>query len=78
MPLRKSYHQDDWDELLAFAKFAYNSSISGDLGLSLFEVDLGWKPKSPLDVLTRRECRVQKAAEFETRLKDSLDDAKFS
>eukprot|EP00737_Agarophyton_chilense_P003919 gb/GEZJ01004734.1/.p1 GENE.gb/GEZJ01004734.1/~~gb/GEZJ01004734.1/.p1 ORF type:complete len:294 (-),score=32.76 gb/GEZJ01004734.1/:75-956(-) len=36
-----SYHQDDWDELLPAAEFAYNSAVSEDLGTTPFEMDLG-------------------------------------
>jgi hypothetical protein len=39
-----SYRQDDWAECLPSAEFAYNSALSEDLGISLFEVDLGWFP----------------------------------
>ena len=32
-----NFHQDNWDELLPSAEFAYNSSLSEDLGKSPFE-----------------------------------------
>eukprot|EP00171_Calliarthron_tuberculosum_P007413 IDg7413t1 len=46
-----SYLQRDWDELLIAAEFAYNSAHVESLGTTPFELDLGWKPKSPLDCL---------------------------
>lgn len=45
------YHQIDWDELLLEAEFVYNSAISEDFGMSAFEFDLGWDPRSPLNLL---------------------------
>ncbi len=33
------YLQNDWDELLSSAKFAYNFAVSDDLGISPFEMD---------------------------------------
>ncbi len=47
-----NYHQNDWDELLPGAEFSYNSSLSEDLGMTPFEVDLGWNSKSPLDLVS--------------------------
>ncbi len=73
-----NYHQNDWDELLPGAEFAYNSTMSEDLGMSLFEVDLGWKPKSPLDCLNTTLDPNESVEEFKTRLKLSLDDAKYA
>ncbi len=42
-----NYQQNDWDELLPGAEFAYNSALSEDLGMAPFKVDLGWNPKYP-------------------------------
>ncbi len=39
-----NYHQDDWDELLPGAEFAYNTAMIEDLGMTPFEVDLDWNP----------------------------------
>ncbi len=46
-----NYRQDDWDEHLQSAEFAYSSSTFPATGLSPFMMDLGWNPKSPLDLL---------------------------
>ncbi len=56
----------------------YNSAISDDLGISLFEMDMGWNPKSPIDMLTRNDCPVETVTEFKSRLNETLSDAKFS
>jgi len=73
-----SYHQDDWDELLPSAEFAYNSSVSEDLSISPFELDLGWVPKSPLDLISRKDSPNETVEEFKSRLKGSLEDARFA
>ena len=73
-----SHHQDNWDELLPAAEFAYNSAVSEDLGMSPFELDLGWNPKSPLDYISGTDVPVQSVHEFKELLKCSLDDAKYS
>ena len=73
-----NFHQDNWDELLPSAEFAYNSAITEDLGLSPFEIDLGWKPKSPLEILTSEKSNNESVEEFKFYLKETLEDAKFS
>lgn len=73
-----SYHQDDWDELLPAAEFAYNSAVTEDLGMSPFELDLGWVPKSALDFISGSEVPVESVNEFKQRLKNSLNDAQYS
>ena len=73
-----SYHQNDWDELLPAAEFAYNSAVSDDLGASPFELDLGCVPKSPLDFISGSEDPVESVDELRQKLKSSLEDAQFS
>lgn len=49
------------------------------MGMSPFEVDLGWQPASPLDKLSKStEPTVQCVSDFKPRLASSLDDAKFA
>ena len=73
-----NYHQNDWDELLPGAEFAYNSAISDDLGMLPFEVDLGWNPKSPLDLISSNYESNESIGEFKERLKSTLEDAKYA
>ena len=73
-----SYHQNDLDELLASAEFAYSSSVSENLGCSPFELDLGWNPKSVLDFISGSEIDVQSVDDLRKQLKFSLEDAQFS
>ena len=73
-----NYNQDNWDELLPGAEFAYNSATSENLGMSPFEVDLGWNPKSPLDMLVGNTEKNESISEFKVRLKESLNDARFA
>jgi hypothetical protein len=63
-----SYRQDDWAELLPSAEFAYNSALSEDLGVSPFEVDLGWCPRSPLDMLSGSRSSLERVEDFKAAL----------
>lgn len=73
-----SYEQNDWDLLLPCAEFAYNSAVSEDLGLSPFEVDLGWKPKGPLDVLFQSVTKLESLSDFRDHLKAVMQDAQYA
>ena len=73
-----SYYQNEWDELHPAAQFAYNSAVTDDLGMSPFELDLGWSPKSSLGMLSGKEIPVQNVKEFKEKLKASLEDAQYS
>lgn len=49
-----SYHKNDWDDRLQSAEFAYNSSISDDIGMSLFESVLEFFPRTSVDMVSRK------------------------
>lgn len=44
------YKQGDWDTFFPAAEFAYSSAVSEDLGMTPVEVDLGWRPRGPLEL----------------------------
>jgi len=46
-----SKSQDDWDELLYHAEFAYNSTKSSSTHLSPFEVMYGFQPATPVSLM---------------------------
>jgi len=48
------------------------------MGISPFEMDLGWNPKSPLDVISGREETHAALQEFKNNLKESLEDAVYA
>lgn len=74
-----AYHQRDWDTLLTSAEFAYNSAKVDSMGISPFESDLGWQPRSPLDMLSsRQDDNVQTVNDFRTKLDQSFRNATFA
>ncbi len=56
----------------------YNPAVSEDLGMAPFEVDLGWIPKSTLDLVSATNVSNETVSQFKERLKATLDDAKFA
>lgn len=63
---------------LPAAEFAYNSSVSEELGNTPFEVDLCWNPKNPLDLLRNDDSRLETVTELKNELESSFIDATFS
>ena len=63
-----NYHQNDWDELLPGEEFAYNSALSEDLGMTPFEVGLGWNPKPPSDLVSSSNTPNETVTETKERL----------
>ncbi len=71
-----NYQQNDWDEHLASAEFAYSSSVFPATGLTLFYMDLGWNPKSPLDLMSAPHyIRVQSVEDHRAALEAIFKDA---
>lgn len=42
------------------------------------ETDLGWWPKTPLDLISSKEVPVESVNDFQAKLKSSLEDAQLS
>ncbi len=70
--------QDNWPELLPGAEVAYKSALRENLGVSPFQMDLGWKPKEPLDMFSHINTKLDSLDEFVEMLKVSLKDAKYA
>ena len=48
-----SWKQDDWDELLPLAEYAYNSAISETTKMSPFYANYGFKPKQSFEPIRK-------------------------
>lgn len=64
--------------LLPSAEFRYNSAISEDLGLSPFQVDIGWQPKAPVDILFRAPTPQETLGDFRDRLSSVMTDTQYA
>lgn len=71
-------YQTNWDELLTAAEFAYNSAKVASTGMTPFEMDLGWNPKSPLDLLSKADSSVEDVNSFRKQLTEAFEHAKFA
>ena len=71
-------NQKNWDELLPAAECACNSAVTEYLGMSPFEVDFGWQPRSPVDLLQTKECFRESVNEFIYHMGEALWDATFA
>lgn len=69
------YKQNYWDLLLSAAEFTYNSARSEGLGVSPFEVDLGWRPRHSLDFLTGVRPKVRSVEDSQMQLKGAFEEA---
>ena len=49
-----TYNQDNWDEYLPAAEFAYNNSKQPSTGYTPFELDCGQHPSTPVFLLSQR------------------------
>eukprot|EP00171_Calliarthron_tuberculosum_P005616 IDg5616t1 len=74
-----NYKQDNWDQFLPTAEFAYSSSVFEATGLTPFFMDLGWEPKSPLQLLAGTYRGGNQAVEeLQTTLSETFRDAQRS
>ncbi len=70
--------QDKWDTLLLAAEFSYSSARISSMGMSPFETDHRWNPKSPVDFLTGFSSQNESTAQFKNRLTEAFETARFS
>lgn len=74
-----AHHQRDWDSLLPSAEFAYNAARVESMNMTPFEADLGWLPKSPLDLFNTSSYEsIQSVDDFRTALEESFRNATFA
>ncbi len=78
LPCYCNCRETDWVDLLPSAEFAYNSAESEELRISPFELDFGWVPKSPLDMLSGVNTSSESVNELKTDLRLSLQDSQYS
>lgn len=57
------------------AEVAYNLEVSEDPLMSPVKIDLGWQPKTPLDLISCDQVPVKTVNDFKENLKRSLYDA---
>lgn len=67
-----NYRLTNWVELLQAADFAFNSALSDDLGISPFEMDLGWKRKELLNTFSSLDTNVASLDDFHDLLQNSI------
>lgn len=74
-------NQDDWDEDLATAEFAYNRTYQSTIKMTPFMADCGYNPRLPLDLIIPKK-KSSEVVEFINRqeellgiLKDNIQDA---
>jgi len=71
-----TYHQNQWDEHLAAAEFAYNNSKSASSNFTPFELDNGKHPLTPLDITQTKVTDVDAADNLYKTWKNNLQRAR--
>lgn len=64
--------------LLPTAGFVYSSAVSENVGFFPFEVDLGWRPRDPMDFLAGSQPLVQSVKSFWSTVQGAFDDARYA
>jgi hypothetical protein len=59
-----SYKQNNWDEYLPAAEFAYNNSKQPSTGYTPFELDCGQHPNTPSSLAAKKNTQVPAADDF--------------
>jgi putative transposase len=75
-----THDQGNWDNYLPFAEYAYNSSIHRSTKQTPFELDLGYNPPLPLDLIAdlqrpqaKESAKTLQGREFVERLQRILE-----
>ena len=68
-----SDHNRNWDLVLPTTQFAYNSSVNRSIGMSLFEVVHGYKPRKPLDLPMSIHAQQIQASNAQYKLQADLN-----
>jgi hypothetical protein len=71
-----TYNQNQWDEYLPAAEFAYNNSKQASTGHTPFELDCGQHPATPVSLATNKPTIVPAADEFIQQWNDTIRQAK--
>ena len=70
-----SEQQDDWDDWLAMAEFAYNNHVHSSTQHTPFFVDTGRHPRMGFEP-QQRPSKVEAVNEFADRMRDTLSEAR--
>ena len=72
-----SFFQDDWVDLLPVAEFAINDTKTATTGLTPFQADLGYTPRSgfePRGRVARPQSRGERQADIMVKTRKALDE----
>lgn len=71
-----NYEQDDWIDFLPSLEIAYNSSVNASTGFTPFELDCGWVPRSPHDLVIPPDEHADPSVDaFISRLRSDAETA---
>jgi len=64
-----NHHQDNWDNLLSYAEFAYNSRKHSSTKYSPFYINYGYEPTRPIDLTLRNDMTKGESPELVKQIK---------
>src|SRR5579883_567771 len=59
-----TYKQDNWDEYLPAAEFAYNNAKQASTGFTPFELDCRFTPLMPITMMMESATKIEAADKF--------------
>jgi hypothetical protein len=71
-----TYHQNQWDECLSAAEFAYNNSKQSSTKMTPFELDNGQNPNTPMELSDAISTNVSAAEDTYTQWTTNINRAK--